>query len=198
MKSGMELHAESAYSLQLTLLLQILEGHGQTCQLWAEVPTGQFSIQGTPHTTCQAELVVVQGKVRTCLLRERETRHVLLEGRNAFEQLIRSGQLQWHVRPDVSSSMLTRSSLVSPAAVPEEGSRAQRSPPQRAEPLPPRQVETLERKHRQVLLLADGRRDVKTLARMTHCSTEQLDAILEDLAAWHLIQFTQAFDSRQT
>ena len=192
----MERHAESTYILKLTLLLQILEGHGQTCQLWAEVPTGQFSIQGTPHTTCQAELVVAQGKVRTCLLCERETRHVLLEGRNAFEQLTRSGQLQWHVRPDVSS-MTTRSSLVPPAAVPEEGLWAQRSPPQRMEPLPPRQVETLERKHRQVLLLADGRRNIEALARMTHCSAEQLHAILDDLAAWHLIQFAQAFDSRQ-
>jgi hypothetical protein len=193
MKSSMELHAESTYSLPLALLLQILEGHGQTCQLWAEVPPGRLSAQGALHTICQAELVVVQGKVHTCLLRESETGHVLLEGRNAFEQLIRSGQLQWHVRPDVLSPSAARASPISPTTVPGEALQAQR-----VDPLPSGQIETLERRHRQVLLLADGQRDIETLARMTHCSAEQIDVILRDLAAWHLIRFAPADDGRKS
>jgi hypothetical protein len=180
--------------LPLALLLQILEAHGQTCQLWTEVPPGQLSLQGTLHTTCQAEVVVVQGKVHTCLLRERESGQVLQEGRNALEQLSRCGQLQWNVRPDGASSRVTRPSHLLLTAVPEEGHWVQRPPPQHVEPLTPRQLETLARKHRQVLLLANGQRDVETLARMTHCSPEHVETILDDLVAWHLIRFAQPFD----
>jgi hypothetical protein len=198
MKSGMEPQTESTYSLPLALLLQILEAHGQTCTLWAEVPPGQLPAYSPLHTTCQAEVVVMQGNVHTCLLRERESGQVLQEGRNAFEQLSHCGQLQWSVRPDGAASRATRSSRLSLTSVSEEGRWVHRPPPQRVEPLTPRQLETLARKHRQVLLLANGQRDVETLARMTHCSPEQLETILDDLAAWHLIRFVQAFDGRQS
>src|SRR5712692_8877994 len=96
---------EPIYVLKLDMLLRVLQSHQQTCELWAEVPAGMITATGNKlgrgkiQSLCQAELIVEQGVVRTCLIRDRKTGQMLFQGKTAFDQLTQCGELSWSVQP---------------------------------------------------------------------------------------------------
>jgi len=191
--------------LKLEMLLAVLQTHQQTCVLWAAIPAGTLPAVGTRFgkgkipIPCQAELVVVQGRVSTCLIRAAQNRQVILEGKSALDCLEHCGELCWMVQPEqpIHPSHLFGSrsqdgwhaGLSPPSPTPYE--RWAEKPPSRINVrLDSKQVEDLPHRHRQVLLLVNGRRGIADVCRILNCSFEQLTAVLEDLEARHLITFS--------
>ncbi|HEY4382850.1 MAG TPA: hypothetical protein VGN34_00030, partial [Ktedonobacteraceae bacterium] len=64
---------------------------------------------------------------------------------------------------------------------------SQHAPPRWTHPLTQEEVEVLPRKHRQVLLLIDGKRGIGELCRVLNCTSDQLITIMNELVARNLI-----------
>jgi hypothetical protein len=194
--------------LRLEMLLAVLHTHQQTCVLWATIPAATLPAAGMRFgkgkipVPCQAELVVVQGRVSTCLIRASQSRQVILEGKSALDCLEHCGELCWMVQPEQPihpshfwgscSQDGWHAGLSPPPPTPYER-WAEKPPPRIAVHLDSKQVENLP----QVLLLVNGQRGIDDVRRMLNCSFEQLSAVLDDLEARHLITFSGPSDGRE-
>jgi hypothetical protein len=188
--------AVSTYSLRLDMLLVTLQAHRQTCELLADIPAGTLSAPGSPggrgklQIACRAELAVQEGQVHACLLRDRESGRVLLQGKAALDLLRACEALSWNVREPLLSG-------APPGSVKGDDERPVWSqgtarPARSISVLRGEELARLPRKHRQVLLLVNGERGMEELCRILHCEPAHLTAILNDLAARHLITFDPA------
>jgi hypothetical protein len=188
---------EPAHALKLDMLLLVLQSHQQTYRLQAEVPAGVMATathrlgQGRIPVPCQAELVVVQGQVQSCFIREQQKGHILFHEQIAFELLQRCGVLRW--------SMLRESDILEQLALspnikknPDDGQTEKAQPlyPRRAVYVEQEQLATLPRKYRQVLSLVNGQREINELCELLHRSREQIIEILTVLAANRLIKMS--------
>src|SRR5438270_9177404 len=102
----MDRREEPAHVLKLDMLLLILQSHQQTCRLRAEVPAGIMATatnrlgKGKIQAHCQAELVVVQGQVQSCFIREQLKGQLMFQEQIAFELLQQCGVLRWSILPE--------------------------------------------------------------------------------------------------
>jgi hypothetical protein len=191
--------AEPTYSLKLDMLLVTLQAHRQTCELFAVVPAGTLPAPGGRReraklqVPCLVELSVREGQVYTCLLRGHESGRVIAQGGAALDLLRSCEALSWSVREPQTST-------APPGPVASLDGHLSWSQRAGTKPRPARsafgltggQLASLPRKHRQVLLLLNGERGMEELCRILHCEPAQLTAILDDLAARHLITFNPA------
>lgn len=211
-REAMERREEQEYALTLEMLLRVLNAHRQTCEVRAEVSAAIIAAaegksgRGKEHAICVVELLVEQGQVRSCLVRDRQGGRVLVEGAKALTLSQQCGELFWRVRP---KSQLASQRL----RLGSEGNHEGTAPPQRSTQQdwfqwpPPRWVRQIEReqfaalpyKLRQVLLLVDGRRGVAELNRiLPSYSPDQLVTLLGQLEAWGLITFADPNDGIST
>jgi hypothetical protein len=196
----MDRREEPAHVLKLDMLLLILQSHQQTCRLQAEVPAGIMATathrlgKGKIHARCQAELVVVQGQVQSCFIREQQKGQIMFQEQIAFELLLQCGVLRWSMlrEPDILAQLAL--SLTIEENPDRQTEEEQPLYPRQAVYLAQEQLATLPRKYRQVLNLVNGQREINELCQLLHCSREQLMEILADLAANHLIKLSD-YDS---
>jgi hypothetical protein len=142
----------------------------------------------------RAAVQVEQGKVRTCIITERETESLVLQGQTAFATLCTLEDIRWQV------------SLADPAqrdvALPAHGRHPQQMQtdplvfkvgaiPQRVRSPTREEQERLSRQHVNVLRLIDGQRTPQQIARVLALTPEQLGTILRDLLDTTLITFYQ-------
>src|SRR5579875_210048 len=167
------------YALTLDLLLRVLGGHQQPYQLWTTVPA--------------EALPAVRGNVsRGTLCQVR----VLLEGPLALDSIGRCEQVVWTVQMEEPLDSFQRSvgkrepqeAMPLLSSGPERWSWSTRPPPCPVRPLSSSVLHTLSRRQRVVLCLLDGKRTLADLCTMLHLSDEQVAAVLDELAALHLLQ----------
>jgi hypothetical protein len=201
----MDRREEPAHVLKLDMLLLILQSHQQTCRLRAEVPAGIMATathrlgKGKIQAHCQAELVVVQGQVQSCFIRERQKGQLMFQEQVAFELLQQCGVLRWSMlrEPDILAQ-LALSLNVEESPDNRQTEKAQPLYPRRAAYLEQGQLANLPRKYRQVLNLVNGQREINELCHLLHCSRKQLMEILVDLAANRLIKMSDDDDDSGT
>jgi hypothetical protein len=136
----------------------------------------------------------MNGQVATAIIRDQFGQTLAL-GEAALIACRQCGDLSWIVRPLSFQSQevpSVKTLTTDPRIEAVEKSSApiawsQRTPP-RLTHLPTQQeVEGLPRKHRQVLLLIDGKRGIDELCRVLSCTPDQLIIIVNELAARRLI-----------
>ena len=185
---------EQSYMLKLAMLLFVLQSHQQTYEAWAEIPIGSIPVtmekisRGRIHTLCRVELSIVQGKVSTCLIRDIQSTQVLFQGRDAIERTAQCGELAWTVRPSqppLPHQFEPDHTLSTQQRHDERWFLS--NPPFPIRQLERSQIESLPRKHRQVLLLVNGERGIGELSHMLRCPPDQLIPLLNDLESWNLI-----------
>ena len=186
------------YALTLDLLLRVLGGHQQPYQLWTTVPAEALpAVRGNVSrgTLCQVRVQVAQGQVVGCCLRDQQER-VLLEGPLALDSIRRCEQVVWTVQMEEPLDSFQRSvgkrepqeAMPLLSSGPERWSWPTRPPPCSVRPLSSSVLHTLSRRQRVVLCLLDGKRTLADLGTMLHLSDEQVAAVLDELAARHLLQ----------
>ncbi|QBD76112.1 hypothetical protein EPA93_08855 [Ktedonosporobacter rubrisoli] len=199
----MERQGEQGTLLTLDMVLLVLRANRQTCQVRAEVSLAQLATamgkrkaeRGKEHVMGLIELRLQDGQVATAFVYD-PAGQTLAAGESALGVARRCGVLSWIVRPLPSTDKLP---APLPPGEPREGRKEEQSfSSQRPPAFPPRRtnlayngIDTLPRKHRQVLLLIDGKRGMDELCRILNCTPDQLNAICEDLRAWQLIKFPQ-------
>jgi hypothetical protein len=167
------------YCLTLDLLLKVLVANHSTCLVVAE---GAFraliqTAKGGPKETMhQIELAFHSGKIVSALVRDR-TGNLLVQGNEALIAGNEAGSLLWHVQPLVLPQPQTASGMPS-------GPRPRRTRDPR-----PEDLSALTREERRVLLLVDGRRDVQTLAALSHMEPHKVITMLKQFADAHFIHF---------
>jgi len=193
----MDRREEPTHVLKLDMLLLVLQSHQQTCRLQTEVPAGIIATathrlgKGKIHAPCQAELVVVQGQVQSCFIREQQKGQIMFQEQIAFELLQQCGVLRWSMlrEPDILAQLALSPNI---EENPDDGQTEKAQPlyPRRAVYLEQEQLATFPRKYRQVLNLVNGQREINELCQLLHWSREQLMEILADLAANRLIKLS--------
>src|SRR5947209_17949717 len=104
-REAMERREEQEYALTLEMLLRVLNAHRQTCEVRAEVSAAIIAAaegksgRGKERAVCVVELLVEQGQVRSCLVRDRQSGGVLAEGAKALTLSQQCGELFWRVLP---------------------------------------------------------------------------------------------------
>lgn len=169
----------------LALLLRVLQAHRQSCTLWAQLPSGASMRRS--QEPCQAELVVMEGEVKICLISDLKSGRRLADGRIALDLLAHHEPLTWVIVSEgQASSPSYRASLHpdEPHTMSTEHSREfwSQHPARLHTPPSPSEREALPHRVRQVFLLIDGRRVLPDFVRVLSSSPDQLASILDQLA----------------
>jgi len=188
---------EPSYALTLDLLVRVLASHDWRSQVQATMSAERLpALKGKASrgTLCQVQVEIERGRVIACSIRDQHGQ-VLLDGPEALAGVRQADQFVWTVQtpeppengvfPALHGSPGAPGTPAGPAKpVPWSG----RSPPCLVRPLTSSVLHTLSRRQRMVLCLLDGQRTLADLCVMLHLSEEQLAAVLDELAALHLIQ----------
>ena len=203
---------EPLYVLKLEMLLFILRTHQQTCELRAMIPADMLPLSMSRSSRekishpCKAMLIVVQGQVQLCIIRDTQDAQMLFEGKQALARLEHCKELSWVVQPmhtDFAQLPFHRNHHDRGEAVRalQQADQEQwflRPPPRLVKTLEKREIDDLPHKHRQVLLLVNGQRGISDLCRVLACSPEQLTTIFHDLETRGLITVADPQTDRST
>lgn len=164
------------YLLPVAVLMETMAGSQATVRL----RTHLSSLPESWDEECIADLVMVQGRLHTCIISTVEG-HLLLEQEAAFQMLLRVGVLEWCMLPPSASPL--------PPHQPEQSaSVSQQAPPGwNVVPLSPEILATLSRRHKQVLLLVGSGKRPEEIARLLRLSQPDVEHILEELRQRQLI-----------
>ena len=198
----MEQQGEQVYHLKLNMLLTVLQANRQTCQIEASVSPGTLAgalenrkvSRGRDKSSCSIELTLISGQVATAIIRDPFGQTLVL-GEAALIACRQCGELSWIVRPvsfqnqDIPSmkKLATDPRVEAIERQPAPTTWSQRTPPRLMHLLTQEEVGVLPRKHRQVLLLIDGKRGIDELCRVLNCTSDQLIVIMNELVARKLI-----------
>ena len=160
------------YTKDFASLLELLSVSGQSGTLIVE----QEANEGIPW---QAQLILVEGNVTTCLLRSEVDGRILLRDAEAMRWLSTRGKLYWHLEgssqdpsaplpqavpgPSTDPALLSQPTQWS-TFVPHRTRRGEQVATPRAWP----------RDHRLVFALVDGRRTIAEIAALLHKPPEQV------------------------
>jgi hypothetical protein len=199
----MDRREKPTHVLKLEMLLFVLQSRRQTCRLWAPIPTRIMTAtmsklgKGNIQTPGLAELLVREGQLQSCLIRDQRSSQTLFAGQMALELLQLCGVLSWYVQPELEA-VLPLSPSPTVVNKPDDGPGEEAYPPPRqAVHLTQQQIASLPRKHRQVFQLVNGRKGIEELCFLLHCTREQLLDILTDLAAKQLISWSDTSETER-
>ncbi len=164
-----------SYPLDLATILYLLSQQRQSGQLQAELE----EVPGS-REPCLARLVLVDGKVVSCLLTTRRGVE-LARGERALRILNQLGVIEWIWQTGAEE-------MTQPASSPEL--RGLSAIPRRLVPLSPQILQRCSRVQRRVLSLVDGRRtigDIATVLAVPSGEIDSLMAVLHELQAMRLI-----------
>jgi len=152
-------------TMPLSALLETLRGWPDPLTLSACLPSRPE--WATPHATAWVQ--VRHGRVQACTIVQAHG-PMLLQGEAALAYLAQAGTLRWQVTP-----MLPNQSPIRPRRA-EDALGVMAHPPA-----------SLSRRHRQLLLLVDGRKTVPELARLLHLTPQEVETLLHDLRKYHVL-----------
>lgn len=188
---------EPSYALTLDLLVRVLASYDRRSQVQATVSTEMLpALKGKASrgTLCQVQVGIEMGQVVACSIRDQHGR-VLLNGPEALAGVRQADQLIWTVQtpeppgngvyPALNGSHGTHGS---PTGLAKPVPWSARFPPCLVCPLTSGVLYALSRRQRMVLCLLNGNHTLADLCTMLHLSGEQVAAVLDELAALHLLQ----------
>ena len=172
------------YTKDFASLLELLSVSGQSGTLIVEQP----DYEGTPW---QAQLMLVEGNVTTCLLRSKVDGRILLRDAEATRWLSTRGKLYWNLE---ESSQDPITPLPQAIAGPSTDPALPSQPAQTAQwfTIIPRRTPRGEqavmsrawsREHRLIFALIDGRRTITEIAALLHKPPDHVVQVLNDLRA---------------
>ncbi|HEY7415025.1 MAG TPA: hypothetical protein VH593_07520 [Ktedonobacteraceae bacterium] len=164
------------YRLPVNVILQTLTSQNGNTELSAALSF----VPGHPHQAGEVLLVVGQGQVQRCTIQTRDGL-TLSQGGEALKLLEQAGNLEWHVQGAPGGNGHV------PSWPQEQATEEQRIPHRRVVLLSPVQQQTLSHRQRQVFALADGSRNVASIAALLHLSPDEVTRLLQALQHDQLI-----------
>lgn len=166
---------EQRYQLPAAILIETMRGLYATVVLRATLA----SLPEGWNEPCQADLIFVQGMLHTCAIHTMDG-HLLLQQHAAFQMLERLGELEWTLHPS-----LPHDHDQIPQARPpmKAGAASWKTTPA----MIPGVLETVPHRHKQVLFLLESQKCTQEIARLLRLSEAQVEQLLGELAAHHLI-----------
>ncbi len=156
------LTASQRFVLPFGVLLETLRGWHEPLTLSATLPHAPEDGVGKAIAMVQ----VVEGYVQNCTIVNAQGQSLALQ-QAALTRLTQAGSLEWLVTSTVPATQVYR---------PRRRSTAQFVIPT-----------ILSRRHRQLLLLLDGRKSVADLARVLRLPPQEIEAMLLDLQQYHFL-----------
>lgn len=180
----------TTYTLPLAQVIAILQEFQCDGQLQTLLPR---NIMRTKES-CKAIILLTEGAITFCSI-QTISDTTLQSGEQALQTLARAGQLDWvfDPTPSAQSSITPSPSIHTPQPVMSD---------RRSDPLPtvqsiiPRRREQiaqhlfaqLDRKHRRVLQVVDGRRTVDEIAQLLTLPTPEIITIIRELSHFGAIE----------
>jgi hypothetical protein len=166
------------YHLPITLLLESIGGLHERLFFTAQLPP----LQGSFKKGCVAELLVYEGKVLSCIIKDTDG-SPLYRQEQAYRLLVSLGTLDWHPSSPPETSTQERSP--DHGHLPFlEGSLETKKPIRKTLAVP---AQFSSHRHRQVFNLADGTRTMYQIASLLHLSPEEVRMLLLDLQQQQII-----------
>lgn len=178
---------ERQYRLPVTAMVEILQASVEQMVLRAQL----LALPGVSKKACLVQMIVGQGAVCSCAITTLSG-EILLKHQEAYQALLRCGDLEWRVESFPGFSLPEQSRLspyghtASAPTAPEGKHRC--IPNLRISPLPSEMLATFTHPYRTVLALVDGRRSTHEIARLLSKSPADVQQMLASVP--HLVHFS--------
>jgi hypothetical protein len=160
-------------TLNFEMIRQVMQAHQKTGRLYADVPSGVPGLR----EPCRIEINLVAGSITSCIIVGKSGRRI--EGKNADQELVRSGRLRWTFIPQSKEVFQPTSSTLASGEISFF--------PQRIVFVEQEQMRTWSRVHRGIFALADGTKNAVTIAKILSVPLEQVQHALRDLQSLGVI-----------
>lgn len=178
---------EKQYRLPVSAMVEILKASVEQVVLRAQLP----AVPGVSKKACLAQLVVGQGTVCSCAVTT-PSGEILLKHQEAYQALLRCGDLEWLVEPFPAFSPPEHpypSPSTYTAAAPTAAEEEHRCiPTLRISPLPSETLAAFTHPYRTVLALVDGRRSIHEIARLLSKAPTDIQQMLASVP--HLVHLS--------
>lgn len=177
---------EKQYRLPVSAMVEILKASVEQVVLRAHLP----AVPGVSKKACLARLIVGQGVVCSCAVTT-PNGEILLKHQEAYQALLRCGDLEWLVEPFPGFSppepylSPSKPTAAAPTAAEEE---PRCIPTLRISPLPSETLAAFTHPYRTVLALVDGRRSTHEIARLLSKAPTDIQQMLASVP--HLVHLS--------